>query len=46
MSTRDKAGEFPVPLCTDYRGEFLLGNSKYNYPLAVTDQTGSPSTNT
>jgi hypothetical protein len=24
-------------LCTDYKGEFLLGNKKYCYPLTVTD---------
>src|SRR5882724_2639438 len=24
--------------CTDYKGEFLLGNHKYCYPLTVTDQ--------
>ncbi len=24
--------------CTDYKGEFLLGNKKYCYPLTVTDQ--------
>src|SRR5260221_6233370 len=23
--------------CTDYKGEFLLGNKKYCYPLTVTD---------
>jgi transposase InsO family protein len=23
--------------CTDYKGEFLLGNHKYCYPLTVTD---------
>jgi len=23
--------------CTDYKGEFLLGNQKYCYPLTVTD---------
>jgi hypothetical protein len=23
--------------CTDYKGEFLLGNHKYCYPLKVTD---------
>ena len=24
--------------CTDYKGEFLLGNRRYCYPLTVTDQ--------
>jgi len=24
--------------CTDYKGEFLLGNKKYCYPLTITDQ--------
>jgi hypothetical protein len=23
--------------CTDYKGEFLLGNRQYCYPLTVTD---------
>jgi putative transposase len=23
--------------CTDYKGQFLLGNHKYCYPLTVTD---------
>jgi hypothetical protein len=23
--------------CTDYKGEFQLGNNKYCYPLTVTD---------
>jgi hypothetical protein len=31
-------GQTPNELwCTDYKGEFLLGNHKYCYPLAVTD---------
>jgi transposase InsO family protein len=31
-------GEKPNELwCTDYKGEFLLGNKKYCYPLTVTD---------
>jgi transposase InsO family protein len=31
-------GEKPNELwCTDYKGEFLLGNQKYCYPLTVTD---------
>ena len=24
--------------CTDYKGEFKLGNARYCYPLTVTDQ--------
>jgi len=31
-------GQWPNELwCTDYKGEFLLGNHKYGYPLTVTD---------
>src|SRR5258707_274671 len=31
-------GQTPNDLwCTDYKGEFLLGNKKYCYPLTVTD---------
>src|SRR6202790_5216538 len=31
-------GQKPNELwCTDYKGEFLLGNKKYCYPLTVTD---------
>jgi putative transposase len=31
-------GQRPNELwCTDYKGEFLLGNHKYGYPLTVTD---------
>jgi transposase InsO family protein len=31
-------GQQPNDLwCTDYKGEFLLGNHKYCYPLTVTD---------
>jgi len=31
-------GQKPKELwCTDYKGEFLLGNKKYCYPLTVTD---------
>jgi transposase InsO family protein len=31
-------GQKPNELwCTDYKGEFLLGNQKYCYPLTVTD---------
>jgi transposase InsO family protein len=31
-------GQTPNELwCTDYKGEFLLGNQKYCYPLTVTD---------
>lgn len=31
-------GQTPNELwCTDYKGEFLLGNRKYCYPLIVTD---------
>jgi transposase InsO family protein len=31
-------GQAPNELwCTDYKGEFLLGNKKYCYPLTVTD---------
>jgi putative transposase len=31
-------GQKPNELwCTDYKGEFLLGNRKYCYPLTVTD---------
>jgi len=31
-------GQEPKELwCTDYKGEFLLGNQKYCYPLTVTD---------
>jgi transposase InsO family protein len=31
-------GQHPNELwCTDYKGEFLLGNHKYCYPLTVTD---------
>src|ERR1700732_4355520 len=31
-------GQTPNELwCTDYKGEFLLGNHKYCYPLTVTD---------
>ncbi len=31
-------GQIPKELwCTDYKGEFLLGNHKYCYPLTVTD---------
>ena len=31
-------GQRPNELwCTDYQGEFLLGNHKYGYPLTVTD---------
>jgi putative transposase len=25
--------------CTDYKGEFMMGNKKYCYPLTVTDFT-------
>jgi len=25
--------------CTDYKGEFMLGNKRYCYPLTVTDYT-------
>ncbi len=33
-------GQKPNELrCTDYKGEFLLGNKKYSYPLTVTDHT-------
>ena len=36
-------GQRPNELwCTDYKGEFLLGNHKYCYPLTVTDHA-SPS---
>ena len=32
------AGTAPNELwCTDYKGEFLLGNHQYCYPLTVTD---------
>jgi len=32
-------GQHPNDLwCTDYKGEFLLGNRQYCYPLTVTDQ--------
>jgi len=27
--------------CTDYKGEFLLGNRQYCYPLTVTDHATS-----
>ena len=31
-------GQRPNELwCTDYKGEFLLGNHQYCYPLTVTD---------
>jgi transposase InsO family protein len=31
-------GQLPNELwCTDYKGEFLLGNRQYCYPLTVTD---------
>src|ERR1700716_3780421 len=31
-------GQQPTELwCTDYKGEFLLGNHQYGYPLTVTD---------
>ena len=31
-------GQRPHELwCTDYKGEFLLGNGQYCYPLTVTD---------
>ena len=31
-------GQHPNELwCTDYKGEFLLGNRQYCYPLTVTD---------
>src|SRR5215472_3676937 len=31
-------GQHPNELwCTDYKGEFLLGNRQYYYPLTVTD---------
>ena len=34
-------GQQPNELwCTDYKGEFLLGNKKYCYPLTVTDHAG------
>ena len=43
--TRHRAHGTPLSLgqkpnelwCTDYKGEFLLGNKKYCYPLTVTD---------
>jgi transposase InsO family protein len=32
------AGEFPNDLwCVDFKGEFMLGNKRYCYPLTVTD---------
>jgi putative transposase len=34
-------GQWPNELwCTDYKGEFLLGNRQYCYPLTVTDHAG------
>jgi transposase len=35
-------GQHPHELwCTDYKGEFLLGNHKYCYPLTVTDHASN-----
>jgi len=38
QGTPSSLGQKPNELwCTDYKGEFLLGNKKYCYPLTVTD---------
>ena len=38
QGTELSAGQQPNDLwCTDYKGEFLLGNHRYCYPLTVTD---------
>jgi putative transposase len=38
QGTALSVGQRPNQLwCTDYKGEFLLGNHQYCYPLTVTD---------
>ena len=36
-TTRSRPTEPNVLWCADYKGEFLLGNRKYCYPLTITD---------
>ncbi len=41
QGTALSVGQRPNELwCTDYKGEFLLGNHQYCYPLTVTDHAG------